>query len=433
MSGASRCSPLVSCAAGLLILCSQTQPALAQTQDALFDDSVLQEIRLVINSEDWETLKNNYEADTYYPVDLKWLGVTVRNAGLRSRGNLTRNGIKPGLHIDFNHYISDQELLGLKALNLKNMYTDGSLIRESVTMKLYARLGIPVPRESHARVYVNNDYVGVYVIVEEIDRTYLTRLFGAAEGNVETGGFLYKYRWVYPYGLWDLGPALDQYAQFFTPKSHETDSMTTLFAPIRGTIGAINETPDDRFAAIVGSTMDLPYLMKFLAAEEFVAAIDGLVGVWGVNNIYLYRPLHDQPALWIPWDRDTTYQWPDLPIDFNAHTNVLVRRAMRVPELRQVFLDTLLHCAAFAVEAAADDSRGWLEREMDREARQIAASVDEDPVKPFSFEQFESEVDVLRSFARTRPALVTCEAAAAANGLSPDGTCAAQFGRERVR
>ena len=64
----------------------------------------------------------------------------------------------------------------------------------------------------------------------------------------------------------------------------------------------------------------------------------------------------------------------------------------------------------------AGDSRGWLEREVDRQARQIEPAVAEDPVFPFSVDEFEANVDVMRAFARIRPAFVGCQVA---NGLDP--------------
>src|SRR6185436_5092265 len=85
--------------------------ASGQTQDALFDDSALQEVHLIVNSRDWQTLRADANENTYYPAILTWQGLTVRNVGIRSRGNGTRNGIKPGLRVDFNRYVSNQEFL----------------------------------------------------------------------------------------------------------------------------------------------------------------------------------------------------------------------------------------------------------------------------------------------------------------------------------
>jgi spore coat protein H len=107
----------------LFFVASGTGTASAQTQDAFFQGDALQDIRLRISARDWQTLKANAELDTYYPADLTWNGITVRNVGIRSRGNTTRNGVKPGLRVDINRYLSDQEFLGLKAFALDNAYS----------------------------------------------------------------------------------------------------------------------------------------------------------------------------------------------------------------------------------------------------------------------------------------------------------------------
>jgi spore coat protein CotH len=164
--------------------------AAAQTQADLFDDSSLQEIRLVVSARDWQTLKANADLNTYYRADLKWRNITVRNVGIRSRGSGTRNGIKPGLKVDFNRYISNQMFLGLRGVVLDNNYSDSTVIRESVTMKMFDRMGVPAPREAHTRLFINNEYAGIYTIVEAVDRTFVSRVFGADEADVESGGYL---------------------------------------------------------------------------------------------------------------------------------------------------------------------------------------------------------------------------------------------------
>jgi hypothetical protein len=393
--------------------------ARAQTQNDFFDDEVVQEVRLAINGRDWQTLKAHFAENTYYPADVTWRGITVRNVGVRSRGSGTRNPFKPGLRVDFNRYLSNQEFLGLKAVDLKNMYTDPSLLRESVAMKLYARLGIAAPREAHARLYVNDEYIGVYVAVESIDRTFVSRAFGTSEADAERGGYLFEYRWTFPYGFEYLGSDLRAYAPLFEPKTRDTDAIANLYGPIEEMIREASESPDQSYAPVVGSSIDLPLLMKYLAVELFTVEWDGFTGNWGTNNFYLYRFRETGRSQLIPWDRDHAFVWDEAnaldfiqaPITLRLETNVVARRAMAAPSLRQSYLDALAQCARIAAEPAAGDARGWLEREVDRQARQIAGSVAGDPVFPFSFDQFQSEVEFLLTFARLRPSLVGCQAA----------------------
>ena len=78
---------IVCCATALAILAG-AYPSLAQTppspppapdpSDAFFDDTVVHEIRLDINTKDWEALETNYLANDYYPCNFKWGTQTIR-------------------------------------------------------------------------------------------------------------------------------------------------------------------------------------------------------------------------------------------------------------------------------------------------------------------------------------------------------------------
>ncbi len=61
----------------------------AATQDDFFNDATLQDVHLSLNATDWQTLKERDDENTYYPADLTWSNVTVRNVGIRSRGKGT--------------------------------------------------------------------------------------------------------------------------------------------------------------------------------------------------------------------------------------------------------------------------------------------------------------------------------------------------------
>jgi spore coat protein CotH len=409
----------------IALSCLGSGAARAATQDDFFNDTSLQEVHLAINSTDWQTLKERDDENTYYPADLTWNGLTVRNIGIRSRGKGTRNGIKPGLRVDINRYVSNLQFLGLKAFILDNAYSDSTLVRESVTMKMFDRMNVAAPREAHARLYVNDEYVGTYVIVESIDATFITRVFGPVEGAVESGGYLFEYEHVADYDMEYLGPDLRPYAAMFRPQTHETDALVSVYGPIEALIHTINEAPDEDFAAAVGQYLDLAQFMKYLAIETFMGEFDGFVGYNAVNNFYLYRLRQDGRSLLIPWDKDAALQGVDLPVTSRMDANVLVRRAMIVPELRQAFSDTLARCAGIASEPGTpDDPRGWLEREIERQATQIADAVASDPVYPFSLDQFQQDVVVELGFGRDRALYVSCEVGRMDDPGAPEDRCA---------
>src|SRR5213076_3188223 len=95
-----RMHPVVIAAAAIGLVVAGPRPAPAQTVDDLFDQSVVQEIRLSVNSRDLRTLRANTQLNTYYTADLTWKNIKVRNVGIRSRGQGSRNPTKPGLRVD---------------------------------------------------------------------------------------------------------------------------------------------------------------------------------------------------------------------------------------------------------------------------------------------------------------------------------------------
>jgi hypothetical protein len=94
--------------------------------------------------------------------------------------------------------------------------------------------------------------------------------------------------------------------------------------------------------------------------------------------------------------------------------NRLTLRALGYADLRNRFLDTLADCAGSLGEtdpATPKDTRGWMEREIEREYQQIkdwAAVADEDKAN-YSKETFEQEVENLRTFVRRRAGFVLTE------------------------
>ena len=95
----------------------------------------------------------------------------MRNIGIRSRGNGSRSGVKPGLRVDFDRYAIAQKFLGLKSFVLRNNTQDPSNLHERLSMLFFRRMGLPASREVYARLFVNNEYRGLYTIVESVDKS----------------------------------------------------------------------------------------------------------------------------------------------------------------------------------------------------------------------------------------------------------------------
>ena len=391
----------------------------APSMDPFFDDSVVHEIRLTIHSSDWALLKEKFLENIYYPCRFEWQGQAVQNVGIRSRGLGSRSSAKPGLRVDFDRFAPDQTFLGMKSFVLDNLVQDPSMLKERLAMAVFRRLGSPAPREAHARLLVNGEFVGLYAIVEAIDKGFLGRSFGAdAAGGVENDGYLYEYDYTRDYRFEYLGANLDEY-RLFDPKTNESHAAAQIWGPIEDMIQAINESPEATFGRDVSAFLDLGLFARHLAIESFLAENDGIVGYAGTNNFYLYRFENTSRFQFLAWDKDNAFESRDFSIWRNVDTNVLARRALNVPDVRNRFLDTLLEAAALVDERPIDpagapvEGAGWLEREITRGYEQIRPAAYGDTRKPFANQEFDDAYARLLEFARSRPAAVRAEVSAA--------------------
>ena len=378
--------------AAIVVGCAVAPPASAQTVDELFDAQTLQELRLLVNSKDLQLLRANFTENTYYPADLVWRGQRVRNVGIRSRGLGSRNSVKLGLRIDFDRYTSDQRFVGLSSLVLDNLVQDPSMVRERVAMAFFNRVGVPAPRESFTRLFINNAYQGVYAIVEEIEPPFVARTLG------EDAGYLFEYHWVVPFRGEDLA-TLDAYKPLFEPRNHETDADSTLYGAISDMFreaGISDATTRERIERF----LDVPAFITLLAAENFLAENDGVLGYAGMNNLYMYRQAGTTRHRFLPWDKDNTFLQTDFPILSRLDDNVLSRQLLAFEDLRALYLATLDRCARAAAE------NDWLMNEIATAAALIADSARQDTRKIFSNEEFDAGVEFVKAFAAERPGFV---------------------------
>jgi spore coat protein CotH len=400
----------------LASLHAQTVPAPRLTPDDLFDPNTVHDIHLTVSPRDWTELKERYRENVYYLAELRWRGEVVSNIGIRSRGRGSRSETKPGLRLDFNHYASGQQFLGLKSLVLDNLTQDPAMLKERVVMRFFTEMGMPAPRVVNARLFVNDQFAGLYAIVESIDKDFLKRTLN------ENDGYLYEFTHTDPYGFEYLGSELEKYAEFFEPKTHERDSMASLYRPIRELAWAVSESPDSMFVSATNEYLDLRSFLTYVAVENFLADRDGMLGDWGMNNFYLYRFEGKNVSQILPWDKDSSFWAVDYGIWTNMEANALARRALKEAPLQRVYLDALRRCAELALrqpEPVPGISRrrsleetpqpGWLEREISFVYSQIRDIATADEAKPFSTERFEDEMAKVLEFSRARPRYVLHE------------------------
>jgi hypothetical protein len=288
-------------------------------------------------------------------------------------------------------------------------------------MLFFRSLGVPAPREAHTRLYVNNEYVGLYTIVEWVDEDFLQKNFGEHAGRLYSFVFddAAAHAGVPPFTFQYLGPAPALYVPIpFEPKTLTNDPQGDVIARF---VQAVSDTGAAAWRSNVSAFVDLARFIRRLAVENFLAEEDGLTGDFGPNNTFVYRFATTTSFVFVPWDKSNTFfgaPSSDYSILRNIvdgiedHRNVLVVRAFQEPDLFQLYLDTLLECATFAEQGATPDQPGWLETEVGREYDQVHVAALDDTAL-FTNAEFEQAAADLMAFARDRSAAIRAQVAAA--------------------
>ena len=100
---------------------------------------------------------------------------------------------------------SNVELLGMPAENDWVLYApwqDKTMIRNVLTYQLSNEMGRYASRSRHVELYLNNEYRGIYVLMEKIkrdgNRVDISKLNpGEITGDDVTGGYILKFDWFY--------------------------------------------------------------------------------------------------------------------------------------------------------------------------------------------------------------------------------------------
>jgi hypothetical protein len=158
-----------------------------QGKNDLYDLNRVHEIRLEFQRDNWAGVMDSLRL--YGNGLLKGMakvdGEEYVNIGVRYRGNRSfRIGNKRNaLHIKLDHQDTLQNHQGYQTLKLSNALRDPSMVREVLGYEIAGKYMI-APRASYARVYINEEYYGLFVNVEAIDDVFLGKNFQSTENTL---------------------------------------------------------------------------------------------------------------------------------------------------------------------------------------------------------------------------------------------------------
>ena len=306
--------------------------------DDVFRSREISEIRITMDADHKIDLLDDVDLfeDIYYPCDLTFqnsrLNETVQNVGIRLRGNTSRNHPKRSFKIDFREF-GGEKFHDYKKFNLKAENNDPSVIREHLALEIFRLAGVPAARSHHVKLYINDEYMGLYLNVEQIDDEFVQERFGNDEGN------LYKCYW---------GSTLEDDGQVSDDGRYElkTNEEVNNRAVLRNMVEVLNQNESPNWTAEFGAVFNIDRFIKYLAAEALLGHWDGYS--YNKNNFYLYEDPESGLVEFITYDVDNTFgidwvsrDWSDRDVlDWPRHGDPrpLVANIMAVEHYRNRYI-----------------------------------------------------------------------------------------------
>ena len=265
----------------------------------VYDDSELAVIHITVDPEDLEWMYDNVESDSIHPATIQfqnaYLDETIDSIGFRLRGNTSRNAAKKSFKIDFNHFISGRDFYDVEKLNLNGEHNDPSIIRSKLCWDFYQNIGMASSRASHAVLYINEEYFGLYISIEHIDDRFLSKNFENDNGNL--------WKCIWPADLTYRGNDPEDYHPYYSetrPYDLKTNEDQYDYSKLARLIRIIHNTPDS-----LDMVLNIKTTLQYFAMNILTGSWDDYRFLR--NNFYLYHNPDNDLVHWIPYDYDNSF------------------------------------------------------------------------------------------------------------------------------
>lgn len=160
-----------------------------QYESALFGTDLIT-VDIQMDEDDWQDMLDNALSETYYAADVTINGKTFTNVGIRPKGNTSLSQVassdsdRYSFKIEFDHYQDGQTCWGLDKLVLNNLISDATYLKEYFVYDMFAFLDMPASDYAMAEITVNGQPWGIYLALEGVEESFLTRNFGTSPGEL---------------------------------------------------------------------------------------------------------------------------------------------------------------------------------------------------------------------------------------------------------
>ena len=268
---------------------------------ALFSDQVMRTFKVTVDEANLSQLKKNERAYVRATVAEGTNVFTDVGVHLKGMGSFQPLNAKPSLVLKFDRFDADQEYEGLTKIALNNSSQDPTFLAELMASQMFRDAGVPAARVTQARVEFNGRKLGLYVLIESMNKEFLKQHFKSTKGNL------------YEAYLADIDSRMDQ-----------DNGTNTTQADVKKLLEVCRITnPVERWKRLP-EVLEVEKFISHQVGEMFTAHTDGYA--MNRNNYRIYNDPATKRFTFIPLGVDWAFQ--NTGVAVRPGMNSIVTRAV---------------------------------------------------------------------------------------------------------
>lgn len=282
-----------------------------------YDISTINTIEITFTESNWDALLDNLVSEGNEERLLGTAvinGITYDSVGFRYKGNSSYSAdqIKNPLNVKLNYIIDDQEHKNYGTLKLANVFKDPSFVRETLSYEI-AQKYMPASKANYIKVYINNEYFGLYTSVQDVDKHFLRTNFSSGNNPFFKGELVYGSPQIVS-TIWDyLGTDSSAYSDYYEIKSDYG------WSDLIGFLDVLNNNTES-----VEDVLNVDRHLWMLAFSNLLVHLDGPINFGHNYYLYMDNAARFNPIVW------------DMNMNFGVFSFIIGGSPLNTTELQQL-------------------------------------------------------------------------------------------------
>ncbi len=294
--------------------------------NAYFLKDSIQTVRITVDENNLNYLLQNALDEPYVMTNSVTIGdTTLGYCGLKTKGAYTLEHAywdNPGsdrfsFTVNFGKYItkgaygSKQNFYGCSKISFNNFFFDKSMMKEFCALMLMKEMGLPTPQFGLAKLYINDEYYGVYAMIETFDESILEQYYHVDKSRLSSylckpEGTLFDYRDIMEDDspLWEYDEETRKDVEDMLPTVKEWVRKLNCLSAGTDFEGNAIEYNSDEYLTLLNEILDVDEVLRYFATHSWLCQLDNMFV--GQKNFGLYVDAEGK-ALLIPWDYDLSF------------------------------------------------------------------------------------------------------------------------------